>query len=274
MALFQCNLYSESLGTAVSVNVTLPQRATGSLGAHKYPVLYLLHGLLDDHSAWCRYTSVERYAGERGIAVVMPGAARSFYADMAHGYRYWSYVSKELPLLMRHYFPLSTKREETFVAGLSMGGYGAFKLALSYPRRFAAAASLSGAMRDFSAEVRSDDPAWVQEMRNVFGDLRRFPGSRNDIFHLAEKVARGAGPVPLLFQWCGTEDFLYADNLRFRDHAQALGLPLTYEESPGGHEWRYWDTMIERVLGWLPLEKSPWSPVERAPEAIVTPTDQ
>jgi S-formylglutathione hydrolase FrmB len=249
MALIQCDFFSETLQLHTSMNVILPQPARS-----RYPVLYLLHGLSDDHTIWLRRTSIERYVEPLGLAVVMPAVHRSFYADMARGNRYWTFVSRELPALARGFFPISRRREETFVAGLSMGGYGAFKLALSFPQRFAAAASLSGALDQAGPAPEHVDPAMQAEMENIYGDLGKLAGSANDAMHLAAQVAWSAGPRPRLYQCCGTEDFLYDQNLRFRDHALALGLDLTYEEGPGEHEWGYWDRMIQRVLAWLPLQ--------------------
>ncbi len=251
MALIQCDFFSETLQLSTSMNVILPQPARA-----RYPVLYLLHGLSDDHTIWLRRTSIERYVDPLGLAVVMPAVHRSFYADMARGNRYWTFVSRELPALARGFFPISRRREDTFVAGLSMGGYGAFKLALSFPQRFAAAASLSGALDQAGPAPHDADPAMVAEMENIYGDLDKLAGSPNDVMHLARQVAKSAGPKPRLYQCCGTEDFLYQQNLRFRDQALALGLDLTYEEGPGEHEWGYWDRMIQRVLAWLPLKPS------------------
>lgn len=105
------------------------QCVTGNL----HPTLYLLHGLSDDDSIWLRRTSIERYVAQMGIAVVMPQVHRSFYTDMAAGGQYWTFISEELPALARSFFPLSAKREDNFVAGLSMGGYGALKLGLRKP---------------------------------------------------------------------------------------------------------------------------------------------
>lgn len=255
MALMHCNFYSEALGLTVAMDVILPQApAAQRRSGRKYPVLWLLHGRSDDHTIWQRRTSIERYVEGRDLAVIMPAVDLSFYTDMAQGNRYWTYISEELPSIARSFFPLSARRADNFVAGLSMGGYGAFKLALTYPARYAAAASLSGALKRFSDDLQDDpDPAWIAELSRIFGDLRKFPGSRHDVFHLAERVARADSPKPLLYQCCGTEDFLYAANLQFREHAEALGLPLTYEEGPGAHEWGYWDTMIQHVLEWLPI---------------------
>lgn len=255
MALIHCNFTSDVLGLQRSMDVILPHDlAPREPPRGRAPVLWLLHGLSDDHTIWQRRTSIERYASERGLAVVMPSVDRGFYTDMVCGPRWWTHVSEELPRLVASMFPVSERREQTFVAGLSMGGYGAFKLALRQPGRFAAAASLSGATdaRLRMTEKREDrDPV---EMQRIFGKGAKEFDPGNDLFDLARKVK--PAECPKLFQCCGTEDFLYEENVRFRDHARALGLPLTYEEGPGSHEWGYWDRMIQRVLDWLPLPRA------------------
>src|SRR5688500_5792944 len=144
MAFFDCHFFSDTLAMTVSAHVLIPQESTRQIGLESgparasYPTLYLLHGLSDDHTIWMRRTSIERYAAAKNIAVVMPAVGRSFYQDMASGPKYWTFVSEELPVLMRQFFPLSTTREETFAAGLSMGGYGALRLGLARPDKFAA----------------------------------------------------------------------------------------------------------------------------------------
>lgn len=257
MILNEVRFFSETLGLMSTMHVLLPQRTMADAGRKrtpKYRTLYLLHGHSDDHTAWQRWTSIERYVEDLNLAVVMPAVHLSFYNDMAHGNKYWQFISEEVPTLVRDMFSLSSRREDNFVAGLSMGGYGAFKLALTHPDRYAAAASLSGAV-DISEVVKpvKNDPenkAWQAEMRTVFGDLSKVPSSKHDLFTLAKKVSRG--PVkPRLYQCCGTEDFLYADNIRFRDFVSKSPLDLTYEEGPGEHNWAYWDKMIQNVLAWM-----------------------
>ncbi len=258
MILSEINFFSETLGMRATLGVILPQRPLAEVRSGvkpRYRTLYLLHGHSDDHTAWQRWTSIERYVEGMNLAVVMPAVHLSFYTDMAHGGQYWQFISQEAPALAGELFPLSPERADTFVAGLSMGGYGAFKLALAHPERFATAASLSGAL-DIREVVRAHgepgDEVWLEQMRSIFGaDLGKVAGSDHDLFALAEKVAQ-SDQQPRLYQCCGREDFLYADNARFRDHAQALSLDLTYEEGPGVHEWAYWDQMIQRVLAWLP----------------------
>ena len=257
MILNEVNFFSETLGMLSSMHVLLPQRTLAEMKSKRAPkvrTLYLLHGQSDDHTAWQRYTSVERYAEALNLAVVMPAVHLSFYNDMAHGLKYWQFISEEVPTLVRDKFSLSSARKDNFVAGLSMGGYGAFKMALTHPDRYAAAASLSGAM-DINEIVRvnKNDPAnkaWIEEMRTVFGDLSKVPGSKHDLFALAKKAAKA--PVkPRLYQCCGTEDDLCPQNVRFRDAVKKLPLDLTYTEGPGEHNWAYWDRMIQNVLAWM-----------------------
>ena len=257
MILNEVHFYSEALTLQCEMYVLLPQRTLAEMKSKRTPrlrTLYLLHGHSDDHTAWQRWTSIERYAEGLNLAVVMPAVHLSFYTDMVHGGRYWQFISEEVPAMVRELFSLSARREDNFVAGLSMGGYGAFKLALIHPDRYAAAASLSGAtdINDV-VRVKKSDPEnkdWIEEMRTVFGDLSKVPGSKHDLLALARKAAKA--PVkPRLYQCCGTEDFLYADNLRFRDAVQRLPVDLTYEEGPGEHNWAYWDKMIPNVLGWM-----------------------
>ncbi len=258
MILSQLNFSSDVLATRCTINVLLPQRKQGNPQDAYHPpfrVLYLLHGYSDDQSAWQRWSSVERYANGLNLAVLMPAVQNSFYTDMAHGGKFFTFLTEELPAVAHDLFPLSSDRADTFVAGLSMGGYGAFKLALSRPDLYAAAASLSGAVDVANMIKPNDDPenkAWMVRMQNIFGDLEKVPGGPHDLFALARKVSQSA-IKPRLFQYCGTEDFLYQDNLRLRDFIRPLGFDYTYEETPGDHSWEYWDRVIQKVLVWLKL---------------------
>ena len=159
-------------------------------------------------------------------------------------------MEEELPSACRSLFPLSPLREDTFVAGLSMGGYGAFRLALRRPDLFCAAGSFSGAL-DIAQLCEEQDPERRAEWEWMFGDLGRIAGSDFDLFHLASRLPTERRRELRLYECCGTEDFLYQGNLRFRDHARGLGLDLTFEEGPGEHEWGYWDRKVQDFLDWL-----------------------
>lgn len=196
MALIELSFKSKALMMQTSVNILLPVGTNKvdftaqddfTYEKKKFPVLYLLHGASDDHSCWLRLSSIERYAEEKGLAVVMPNADLSAYSDMVYGHRYWTYISEELPQFVEATFPISEKREDHFVAGLSMGGYGAFKMALRKPDYFAAAASLSGAM-DLIGSL-SDHSLF----RHVFGDPTKVDNRENDLFYLIERMAEYGG---------------------------------------------------------------------------------
>jgi putative tributyrin esterase len=256
VALIRCDFFSDVLELSTSMTVILPQATAGQIGMEgvasrsgRHPTLYLLHGLSDDDSIWLRRTSIERYVAPLGLAVVMPQVHRSYYADEVHGGRYWTFLSQELPEIARSFFPLTDRREETFVAGLSMGGYGAFKWALRHPERFAAAASLSGAL-DVAAV--QDEHGLPDVMHRAFGDLP-VAGSSDDLLWLLERTAADGTDLPALYLACGTEDPLVTHNRAFIDAAAEYGVPLTARLEPGEHEWGYWDARIQDVLAWLPL---------------------
>ncbi|NLO35795.1 MAG: esterase family protein [Clostridiaceae bacterium] len=262
MALLHTHFFSTSLGQACSLDVILPEAHQGigidpagqAADPAPLPVLYLLHGLSDDHTIWQRRTSIERYAASRRLAVIMPAVHRSFYTDQQTGYPYWTFVSEELPRVVRHFFHISARREDTFAAGLSMGGYGALKLGLRCPDRFAAVASLSGAV-DLTHFLQSDDPVRAAEGRLIFGSYDAYRGSDNDLAALAEKTASSGQPKPKIFLACGSGDFLYDANLAFRPHLEKLGYDVAWSEKADAiHTWSYWDETIQQVLDWLPLQ--------------------
>ncbi|MBQ9136667.1 MAG: esterase family protein [Lachnospiraceae bacterium] len=259
MALLHVNFYSEVLQMSVNMDVILPQQTHSQIGMEgkrregKYPTMYLLHGLSDDHTIWQRRTSIERYVSELGIAVVMPTTHLGFYTDTAYGMPYFTFISKELPAICRDFFPnMSDKPEDTLAAGLSMGGYGAWKLALGAPETFGAAASLSGALhmaanKRMLTEMQTERRIFWE---SIFGDPLHVAGTKNDLIHLAENLKASGKPLPKLFAWCGTEDFLYEDNQYAWNKVRELGYDLSCFESEGDHTWPYWDMHIQDVLKW------------------------
>ncbi len=259
MALLHVDYFSPVLDMDMEMDVILPEATRGQIGMEgkdaggKIKTLYLLHGLSDDHTIWQRRTSIERYAAEKGIAVVMPTTHRGWYTDMYRGFKYFTATAVELPKICRQMFPrMSDKREDTYVAGLSMGGYGALKLGLRAPETFSMAASLSGALDASELAERLPEDGKPNYWQMVFGPRDQVKGSFDDLFAAAEELA---SPRPKVYIWCGTEDSLYPQNERMRDHLISLGYDLTYEESPGDHQWKYWDEKIQTVLDWMIPDK-------------------
>jgi putative tributyrin esterase len=271
MALIHLNFFSEVLGLSCSLDVILPDEARdagpgGKLAGKRFPVLWLLHGMGDDHTIWQRRTSIERYVAPLGLAVVMPSVELSYYANMAHGLRYFDYVAEELPQVCRGCFPLSEKREDNFVAGLSMGGYGALKTGLSFPGRYAAIGCLSagnfpaGPKNPGLSKARKGSPAGDIPM-NAFGvagagsvlDCEELLGTENDCFFLLDRAIAAGGPVPRVFHACGAQDFLIENVRRTRDYFQARADRFRYEyhEARGIHSWDFWDEWIRKFLDFI-----------------------
>ncbi len=274
MALMHIDFFSDVLGMSMNMDVIWPQQTKkqigmkGAAGNGQYKTMYLLHGMSDDHTTWQRRTSIERYASGLGIAVVMPSTHLGFYTDTTYGMRYWTFLSEELPAVCREFFPrMSDRREDTLAAGLSMGGYGAWKLGLRASGTFGAAASLSGALDivdDYKRNAKEPGEDKTQLFKGIFGSPAQLEGSDDDILALAEKLAaKNAGfsaevntftskdgRLPRLYAWCGTEDFLYEGNLKVWERVKKLGYDLTCMASSGNHQWKYWDSQIKDVLCW------------------------
>lgn len=270
MALLTINFYSKVLMREVAVTAILPEKQHG-VGIGNSPAdekrvnaavwdgdtplktLYLLHGWSDNQTIWSRRTSVERYVAGKQLAVIMPSVENSFYTNECNGYDYWTFISEELPESMGSFFKLSSKREDTYAAGLSMGGYGALKLGLRKPERFSKVASLSGVL-DLSAMFRRKSPDEYSFLRRVFGDDKH-PQARpeDDILFLAQQTAEREDK-PEIYLACGTADELYSDYLSGISLFSSLGYHVNYRAGEGeDHRWSYWDQAIQDVLNWLPV---------------------
>ena len=260
MALIHTHIHSGVLGMDVTVEVILPQKASKLIGMEsaagegKFPVLWLLHGASDDETIWQRRTSIERYAAPLGLAVVMPAVQLSSYADMAHGGKYYTYVSKELPELMGNLFPISDKREDNFIAGLSMGGAGCMKIGLANPDKYAAIGCLSNGM--VSGYMKPDpDPRFAKRRLMVVGD-RDLTGTEEDPEYNARRILAENLPRPRIYHAWGEDDFLRDNCRKTRDFFTAMeGNPFDYvwEEHPGAHTWEFWDEHIQHFLKYVGL---------------------
>lgn len=257
MAFLQLQFHSDALMVQVSVNVILPERASTMIGMDAkgestFKTLYLLHGLSDDHSIWMRRTAIERYASEYNIAVVMPAVGRSWYTDTVGGEKYLTFVTEELPDKCRSFFKgMSERPEDNIIAGLSMGGYGAIKSALTHPDRFGMCASLSGSLDITALERIGLLPEWRCIFDHNMQSPKELAGTEHDLFYLADKQKEQGMPFPKTFIWCGTDDWLLDSNNRFSAHLNALGVAHEYRTSEGNHSWKWWDMHIQSALAYL-----------------------
>ena len=260
-----CHYFSLVLNRNVEINVVIPTpegneqiTAKGPCQRYDYenglPVVYLLHGAYGDNSSWMRFSSVERYAQAHNCIAVMAGVENSFYQDMAHGSKYFTYMTEELPAYITRLFPASEKREDTCIAGFSMGGYGAWFLALSRPDLYSKAASMSGAL-DIEKVCESAKSGTIDSpfcFEDAFGDAAAcLGGSSRDLFSLLRKD-KEQGLLPELYQSCGDQDFLFSLNRDVHKRLMEMGIQAEYHEVPGHmHNWDFWDQDIRRILDWM-----------------------
>lgn len=263
MALIHCNFYSKYLAYDTQINVILPEardtKVFDETKNHKFQVLYLLHGRGDDCNGWIRNTSIERYANEHCIAVVMPSGEDSFYVDGVSGKLYGKYITEELPEIVTRWFPISDKPEDTFIAGLSMGGYGAAHIGFSNPEKFAGIGLFSAGI--FPEELYGifDD---IFSNANLEQNLNRVFGTgkikeKYNIRKILERKVNENAKFPTIVQFVGKQDIIYDMNDEFRKYAEFIKLKMYYEEWDGVHDWKFWDAAIVKALNIFNLKNKP-----------------
>lgn len=236
MAYIRCDFKSLVLDMRTSMIVFLPDEKKVS----EAPVVYLLHGLSDNSTAWSRWSNVERYAIEHGVTVVMPEVQRSFYTDMSLGLDYFKFVSVELREICHHFFNTPTAANKSYVMGLSMGGYGALKCALTYPKKFAGCAAFSPAC-DIESLMIDNVKMNKKEMKAIFGEKLQ---SKDSIFSLVKKVKN----APFIYLACGEEDFIFSHSEKLNAALEEKDLDYKYEHWSGIHDWAFWDEAVKRAF--------------------------
>lgn len=265
MAIIEVNFISKCLMRTVTFNAIIPVDKFGpqAENAEQKPLktLYLLHGIFGNYTDWVNGTRIQAWAEANDLAVIMPSGENRFYLDdEKSGELYGEFIGKELVEFTRKLFPLSDKREDTFIAGLSMGGYGAIRNGLKYAENFGCVIGLSAALvhdtwknADNSAPIFTFRRSYYEA---IFGEYDKVKGSDKDPKALLLKLKEEGRPVPKMYLCCGTEDGLVTANRDFRDFLNENGVDLTYVEGPGKHDWVFWDTYIKKVLDWLPLNRT------------------
>lgn len=266
MAVLDLTLFSHECGGAMQVSVVLPvwDKRDGEVDpGTAFKTVWLLHGGGGDHRSYLANTPIERWALERRVAVVTPFVGRCHYADIPAFGNFFTYLSTELPALLRKYLPLSARREDNFVCGVSAGGLGAAKLAFNHPDRYAACGVFSiGPMSPaMMCASFKDKPGPLQERLAAIygGDPSNADKTCDDIWWVMENLAHkhaaatpeASGEIPALFACCGEDDFSFPGYRAFKEKVLELGLDAHFEEGPGTHAWDYWNRAIPRFLTWL-----------------------
>ena len=245
MALALVDFVSKELQMNTLVTVCFPDSVrTNGVPLSERKVLWLLHGLSDDGTAWLRNAKIELYARENDLVLVMPSVGRSMYCDQVLGQNYFSFITKELPDYFSCVFGLSGKREQNFIAGLSMGGFGAMRAALTYPERYAAVGSFSGIL-DLTPLALSRQEQWEREFPFLLKDAE---DPENSPLNPKALLPQAQGKELSIYVACGLQDDLLITNERFCARAKELNISHTYVTENGSHEWNFWDRHLERFI--------------------------
>lgn len=253
--------FSNSLRREVTVHAIVPvdqyspSNGTTLNGAAPFKSLYLLHGFHGSGTDWLYNTQIRDLAAQHNIAVFLPSGENHFYVDdVEKNELFGQFIGDELVAFTRAMFPLSTKREDTFIGGLSMGGYGALRNGLKYNNQFGKVIALSSALvtyRMLEPELQNNDgivpPSYFPR---VFGQVEQLRGSDRDLEALVAGILERQDEMPELYLCCGDQDFLLDVNVRFHQYLDSIGVAHVYEQTPGVHDWDYWRKHIATGLKW------------------------
>lgn len=240
MAHIRCDFKSKVLGMNTSMTVILPE----DVRMQDVSVVYLLHGLEDNCSGWTRYTLVELYAREYNVAVVIPEVQRSFYTDMKNGLDYFTFINKELREVCTHFFNFSKKRERNYIMGLSMGGYGAIKCALTNPEKVNGCAAFSS-VSDIVSVFKQCKDGSRKEFDAIFGPS---VSNKDNLFYLLDRCRK---KLPSFYIACGEEDERLFHSREISSALKEKGADVLFETWHGEHNWRFWNEAVERAFSYF-----------------------
>lgn len=243
MAHIKCDFRSEVLDMGTSMTVVIPEKEKG----RNTKVVYLLHGLGDNSTGWTRYTSVERYAREYGVALVIPEVERSFYCDMKYGLKYFTFIHKELPILCHNMFGFSRKREKNYIMGLSMGGYGALKSLLTSPSSFSGCALFSSLI-DIKGKIEELKEQEDREFKAIFGPSLVLSNGSDLLLRIKRTKINNLPPIYIA---CGSEDSFIEQNRDFAASLKNKGANVLFEEWSGEHNWKFWDESVKKAFDYF-----------------------
>ncbi|MEG0762401.1 MAG: alpha/beta hydrolase-fold protein [Oscillospiraceae bacterium] len=255
MAYIKLALRSNALQSRIGINLYYPTDLPLEVGNEVKGVLTLLHGYSNSSDDWVQMSAASRYAADNGLILVMPDCGNSFYTDMVYGGAYYTFMTQELPEQLSAIFNLPTDREHNYIAGLSMGGYGALLLGLSCPQKYSAIASFSGAV-DVKYMIEKGGKDFADSaFTSIFGSNLTVPDT-SDLFILARKASVLPDALkPRIMCICGSKDdepfFIKEQNHRFNEVMRTLPLEYKYLEWDGIHEWCVWDRALTEAIGFF-----------------------
>lgn len=246
MSSFSGTIYSRSLGMDTNLNIITPRGKLTDNG-NLPRVAYLLHGLSDNAAAWIENANLRELCDKYNVAFVMPEVQRSFYTDMAFGLDYYTFISKELPEMVSSLFRFSEKREDTYIMGLSMGGYGAVKIGMRNPDKFAGIGGFSSVCDVEAAMKDADNVTFTErEKVSVLGN-NLILNPDDDLYHIAEEFSK-SGKDMKIYLSCGSDDFLLSMNKEYENYLSDKGIPHIFETWEGIHNWKFWRESLDKAL--------------------------
>lgn len=256
MAFIRADIKLPKAGRTINTHLYFPTDLPDDVGNKVKGVITLLHGIHGAGVDWMMYTAAVRYAADNGYVLVAPSAGNSFYHNEAYGAPFYDIITEELPAQLQAIFKIPTERDKNYIAGLSMGGYGALYIGLQHPERYAAIGSFSGAL-DMGAMLEEGRKNEI--IKPIFAPVvgEGLPlNETSDLFAMAKKVAAlPAGQQPKIFVTCGDSDDtdmqILTQTKRFVNAATKAGLPVTFRTWPGVHEWNFWDRSLAEFIGFV-----------------------
>jgi len=258
MALFRTSFFSACFQRITQMNVLLPLDTPVPPGVEKefkpYKTLYLLHGFSGNCDDWLHNSLISEMAAQFDIAVVMPDGVNGCYVDQPlSGIRGSEFIGRELVEITRRTFPLSDKREDRLIAGLSMGGYGTLYNSLKHSDMFGHAIALSTPVKvlRYESECEPEDRKArhnPESFQALHGDLDHVNETDRNIALSAKMLLASGKPVPNLYIACGYNDTLVPENRELHEQLISIGFPHVYEEGAGTHAWPFWNEFLRRGL--------------------------
>ena len=255
MSVITAEIYSNMLNQYTTIRAIIPVDSENGITRKPLKTLYLLHGVKSGLNDWIHLSSIIELAYKHSIAIIMPQGDNDFYIDYEKNEkRLGQFIGRELVEITRALFPLSEKYEDTYIGGISVGGYGALRNGLKYNKTFSKIIAFSSVIVTSNLQMHDDDsPSFFLRksfLRTVFGDWDKLSETENDLNTLINKVKNETGSLPPIYFACGSQDVFIDSNREYYALAKNLGSNCVFNELEGDHNWRFWNAVLEGSIEW------------------------